>query len=145
MTANTARMSLRQIAIQLGVSHTLLVLWRQGKRRLPPELARRYHMLAESGYNESGYKGPGRPLSAPLPAQSQAPVYRSPTPKPVYRRAGSSVWSEHRTFNPSVLGSNPSRPTTVYRIAKASLGSGERPSYSVVARMVTDWSRNRRA
>ena len=26
-------------------------------------------------------------------------------------RAGSSAWSEHRTFNPSVLGSNPSRPT----------------------------------
>ena len=44
-------MSLRQIAKQLGVSHTLLVLWRQGKRTLPPELERRYYQLVTTGYN----------------------------------------------------------------------------------------------
>ena len=32
-------MSLRKIAQKLGVSHTLLVLWRQGKRKLPPRLS----------------------------------------------------------------------------------------------------------
>ncbi len=35
----------------------------------------------------------------------------TPDSKTADARAGSSVWSEHRTFNPSVLGSNPSRPT----------------------------------
>ncbi len=44
-------MSLRQIAKQLGVSHTLLVLWRQGKRTLPAHLERRYYQLVTSGYN----------------------------------------------------------------------------------------------
>ena len=38
-------MSLRQIAKQLGISHTLLVLWRQGKRNLSPELQAKYHTL----------------------------------------------------------------------------------------------------
>ena len=44
-------MSLRQIAKELGVSHTLLGLWRQGKRSLAPELEARYHQLVTSGYN----------------------------------------------------------------------------------------------
>ena len=56
-------MSLRQIAKQLGVSHTLLVLWRQGKRSLTPELAVRYHQIVTSGGYESCYitrcTGPG--------------------------------------------------------------------------------------
>ena len=47
-------MSLRQIARELGVSHTLLVLWRQGKRNLSPELVARYHQLVTSGY-KNGY------------------------------------------------------------------------------------------
>jgi len=48
-------MSLRQIAKQLGVSHTLLVLWLQGKRTLVPELEARYHQLVSTGYT-GGYK-----------------------------------------------------------------------------------------
>ena len=43
-------MSLRQIARELGVSHTLLVLWLQGKRNLAPSLEARYHQLVTSGY-----------------------------------------------------------------------------------------------
>ena len=38
--------------------------------------------------------------------------------------AGSSVWSEHRTFNPSVLGSNPSRPTRGVTKRGTGLGRG---------------------
>ena len=53
MGNKTEQMSLRQIAKTLGVSHTLLVLWRQGKRSLSPDLERRYNALAgESGYTE---------------------------------------------------------------------------------------------
>ena len=48
-------MSLRAIAKELGISHTLLVLWRQGKRSLAPEIEARYHSLVTSGYN-NGYK-----------------------------------------------------------------------------------------
>ena len=44
--------SLRQIAKELAVSHTLLVLWRQGKRKLAPELEARYHQFVTSGYND---------------------------------------------------------------------------------------------
>ncbi len=46
------------------------------------------------------------------------PEVRPPTigtPRP-FRWAGSSVWSEHRTFNPSVQGSNPCRLTPLHRI-----------------------------
>jgi transcriptional regulator with XRE-family HTH domain len=39
-------MSLRKLAKELGVSHTLLVLWRQGKRTLAPEIEARYWALA---------------------------------------------------------------------------------------------------
>jgi transcriptional regulator with XRE-family HTH domain len=42
----TKGMSLRKLAKELGVSHTLLVLWRQGKRSLAPEIEARYHELA---------------------------------------------------------------------------------------------------
>ena len=45
-------MSLRKIAKELGGSHTLLVLWRQGKRQLAPELEARYHQPVTSGYRE---------------------------------------------------------------------------------------------
>ena len=48
-------MSLRQIAKQLGISHTLLVLWRQGKRNLSPELQAKYHTLVTSGYNSTDH------------------------------------------------------------------------------------------
>ena len=94
-------MSLRQIAKQLGISHSLLVLWRQGKRTLSPDLQPRYHELA-GGYNESGHKPPP---AFPLRAL-------------VAPRAGSSAWSEHRTFNPSVQGSNPCRPTPFHCIIR---------------------------
>ena len=46
-------MSLRAIAKELGISHTLLVLWRQGKRSLAPEIEARYHSLVTSGYKQS--------------------------------------------------------------------------------------------
>ena len=49
-------MSLRQIAKELGVSHTLLVLWRQGKRTLKPELEDRFDYLMARGGYKSGYK-----------------------------------------------------------------------------------------
>ena len=47
MTAATTK-SLRQVAKELGVSHTLLSLWKQGKRNLSPELEGRYHQLVTS-------------------------------------------------------------------------------------------------
>ena len=53
-------MSLRAIAKELGISHTLLVLWRQGKRSLAPEIEARYHSLVTSGYN-NGYKQSSNP------------------------------------------------------------------------------------
>ena len=46
-------MSLRGIAKELGISHTLLVLWRQGKRSLAPEIEARYRSLVTSGYKQS--------------------------------------------------------------------------------------------
>ena len=49
-------MSLRQIAKVLGVSHTLLVLWRQGKRNLAPELEARYHEIVTGSGYRNGYK-----------------------------------------------------------------------------------------
>ena len=51
-------MSLRQIAKQLGVSHTLLVLWRQGERGLSAELEERYQQLVTSGGYNIGYNEP---------------------------------------------------------------------------------------
>jgi len=48
-------MSLRQIAKELGISHTLLSLWLHGKRTLAPQLAAKYNQLVTSGYT-SGYK-----------------------------------------------------------------------------------------
>ncbi len=50
-------MSLRQIAKELGVSHTLLVLWRQGKRSLSPKLEFRHHQLVTSVTTERGKGG----------------------------------------------------------------------------------------
>ena len=52
MTIKDVGMSLRQMAKVLGVSHTLLVLWKQGKRKLSPELESRYRILVTNG----GYK-----------------------------------------------------------------------------------------
>jgi transcriptional regulator with XRE-family HTH domain len=72
MTASQNGMSLRQIAKALGVSHTLLSLWRQGKRTLSPELATRYYSMVESGYNESGYNDQAPNLSTP--SSSYGPV-----------------------------------------------------------------------
>jgi transcriptional regulator with XRE-family HTH domain len=43
--------SLRQIAQELGVSHSLLSLWRQGKRTLKPEIEMKYWaFVTNSGY-----------------------------------------------------------------------------------------------
>ena len=50
-------MSLRKIAKELEVSHSLLVLWRQGKRSLSPQLEARYHQLVTTvttGRGEGG-------------------------------------------------------------------------------------------
>ncbi len=50
-------MSLRKIAKELGVSHSLLVLWRQGKRSLSPQLEFQYHQLVTTvttGRGEGG-------------------------------------------------------------------------------------------
>jgi hypothetical protein len=55
-------MLLRKIAKELGVSHTLLVLWQQGKRNLDPELAQRYYKLSASN---SQAKPEGAILSPP--------------------------------------------------------------------------------
>jgi hypothetical protein len=51
--------SLRQIARELGVSHTLLVLWKQGKRTLAPELEARYHQLVTSDGPEGAIRAHG--------------------------------------------------------------------------------------
>ena len=52
---STNGISLRQIAKELGVSHTLLSLWRQGKRKLAPQL--------EIGYkNNEGVRATSRKL-----------------------------------------------------------------------------------
>ena len=48
-------MSLRKIAKELGVSHTLLVLCRQGKRSISPALEARYNELMTAGGYKSGY------------------------------------------------------------------------------------------
>ena len=51
------KMSLRQIAKILGVSHTLLSLMKNGKREWRPDLKERYEQLVtslpESGYTEA--------------------------------------------------------------------------------------------
>jgi hypothetical protein len=51
-------MSLRKIAKELDVSHTLLVLWRQ-KKKLSPELAHHYYELIKSEQDSIGYKNGG--------------------------------------------------------------------------------------
>ena len=109
--------SLRKIAKELGGSHTQLVLYRQGKRSLKPELERMYHQLvSESGYPESGYTGDvsNSRISDRFGESSRA------APTIPAARAGSSAWLEHRTFNPSVQGSNPCRPTPFRREGDAS-------------------------
>ena len=72
MTAK--QMSLRKIAKELGVSHTLLVLWRQGKRRLSPELEARFHGLVtrnvaagyRSGDKQRNEQGITLPVQQPI-------------------------------------------------------------------------------
>ena len=65
-------MSLRQIAKELGVNHTLLVLWKQGKRRLAPELEARYMELVTTfggnGYNSRGALETASPPAPPVAA-----------------------------------------------------------------------------
>ena len=46
------QMSLRAIAKELGVSHTLLSLWRQGKRSLAPEILAKLEGIKQ----RTGYK-----------------------------------------------------------------------------------------
>ena len=56
--------------------------------------------------------------------------------------AGSSVWSEHRTFNPSVQGSNPCRPTISPPPKHGAYGCFARaPLLVVTVCLVTKWSR----
>ena len=63
-------MSLRQIDKELGISHTLLVLWRQGKRQLAPELEARYKDLVTTfggnGYNSGSSSEAGLPHANPV-------------------------------------------------------------------------------
>jgi len=60
MTSTTP--SLRQIARGLGVSHSLLSLWRQGKRSIRPDVEERYWaFVTNNGYkngdnSESGFQ-----------------------------------------------------------------------------------------
>ena len=62
--------SLRSIAKELGVSHTLLSLWLQGKRNLDPDLEARYRVLVtSSGYN-NGYTSGGEFVSGKLAAEA---------------------------------------------------------------------------
>ena len=52
--------SLRQIAQELGVSHSLLSLWKQGKRTLKPEIETRYWaFVTNSGYRNGGNSNSG--------------------------------------------------------------------------------------
>ena len=48
-TTAEKRLSLRSVAKELGVSHSLLVRWRQGKRKLRPELEAKYWEVVTSG------------------------------------------------------------------------------------------------
>ena len=52
----TRQMSLRRIAKELGVSHSLLVRWRQGKRSLKPDLERRYWEIIDRSGDKNGDK-----------------------------------------------------------------------------------------
>ena len=52
-------MSLRAVAKELGVSHSLLSLWLQGKRRLKPDVEDGYHRLVTSSGYKSGYNSTG--------------------------------------------------------------------------------------
>ncbi len=65
-------MSLRKIAKELGVSHSLLVLWRQGKRSLSPQLEARYHQLVTSVTTLGG--GGGKILSGEARFGIKSPV-----------------------------------------------------------------------
>ena len=51
--------SLRQIARGLGVSHSLLSLWRQGKRSIRPDLEEKYWAFVTT----NGYKNGDNPNS----------------------------------------------------------------------------------
>ena len=77
------KMSLRQIAKELGVSHTLLSLWRQGKRNLAPELEARYYEVVTHGYNEEArlahHEGTERISSSEL--KSVEPTRAHPLPR----------------------------------------------------------------
>ncbi len=70
MPSRKTDLSLRQIAKKLGVSHSLLVLWRQGKRTLSRELQERYHTIAASGYNNRSPEAFTRSLPRGPVAQS---------------------------------------------------------------------------
>ncbi len=55
----TKELSLRQIAKHLGVSHTLLSLWKQGKRNLSPDLEAKFLRFVTTGY-KNGYNFSGQ-------------------------------------------------------------------------------------
>jgi len=71
-------MSLRKIAKELGVSHSLLVLWRQGKRSLSPQLEARYHQLVTSVTTLGG--GGGKILSGEARFGIKSPACACPLP-----------------------------------------------------------------
>jgi hypothetical protein len=66
-------MSLRKVAKELGVSHTLLVLWRQGKRSLAPDVAAQYHQLMSLGADE-----PPKRVSTPAASGTERSVGDAP-------------------------------------------------------------------
>ncbi len=64
-------MSLRKIAKELGISHTLLVLWRQGKRQLSPELEARYHEVVTTGYKVNASNSPAPHEAVPYAGEAR--------------------------------------------------------------------------
>ncbi len=98
MANNQKALSVREIGRELGVSHTLLVLWRQGKRSLAPELEQQYHQLVTKGS-----------VTKSVTAIGQAP--RGILNRPQIHGGPLAQLEEHRTFNPGAEGSTPSRPT----------------------------------
>ena len=93
-------MSIRQAAKVLGVSHTLLVLWKQGKRNLTTELEARYHQLVTTvtmnGYNKAGY----------------TPLLATPESRRDHLRGAVAQLGEHLLCKQGVRGSSPLSSTS---------------------------------
>ena len=105
-------MSLRKIAKELGVSHTLLSLWLHGKRRLSPEMEAQYRALVTTGY-KNGYNLSNRVASrsdiAIMPEKRDNGDTSLTPGMPViayYTAAEVAQSVEQRTENPCVASSS---------------------------------------